>query len=54
MVPIALNTLIAGSSRTVTLIFPGAAGSAGAKSTIKISGAYAGGAFGGSTRVTLP
>jgi hypothetical protein len=49
-----LGSIAPGASAVVELRFPAGAASPGAPSLLRIAGSYAGGAFGGTTRVTAP
>ena len=54
VLPFSLGTIAAGGTAVVTVTLPGTAGAAGATGAVAVSGTYAGGSFGGSTRVVLP
>lgn len=54
LLPAKVGSIAAGSTGTVTLSYPASAGSPGARVVLKAAGAFTGGAYSGSLRVTLP
>ncbi|HZT43652.1 MAG TPA: choice-of-anchor tandem repeat GloVer-containing protein [Chthonomonadaceae bacterium] len=52
--PASVGSIAAGSTGTASLTFPGSAGTSGQVVTLKVSGAFTGGKFSGSLKVTLP
>jgi hypothetical protein len=53
-IPASFGNIAGGGSATMTITFPGSAGSSGAGVVEKLTGTYTGGTFGGSFRATLP
>ncbi len=52
--PLSVASIPAGGSSVVTLSFPSAVGSAGARAVLTLNGSFSGGSFGQSSRVVLP
>ncbi|HZT44511.1 MAG TPA: choice-of-anchor tandem repeat GloVer-containing protein [Chthonomonadaceae bacterium] len=52
--PLNLGSIAAGASTTLTLTYPGSAGTSGQVVSLKVSGAFTGGKFSGSLKLTLP
>jgi hypothetical protein len=52
--PQSLPDIPGGGSVSTTVRFPGSVGTAGTAAVLSVGGAYSGGAFGGSARITLP
>lgn len=52
--PVSADSIAAASSGAASLTFPGSAGSSNQIVSLKVSGTFAGGAFSGSLKVTLP